>query len=110
MASSGIQTPLGRSAFTDGWDGYPQARARLLQTVADARCAFGGEHDDVRPCVEDEIHRLALDETGDDERSVATANDVDLARFPDRCAPRRNFADQTIHNRFDLEPVRVDAD
>jgi alkaline phosphatase D len=37
MASSGIQTPLGRSAFTDGWDGYPQARARLLQTVADAR-------------------------------------------------------------------------
>ena len=37
MASSGVQTPLGRSAFTDGWDGYPQARARLLQTVADAR-------------------------------------------------------------------------
>ena len=37
MASSGIQTPLGRSAFTDGWDGYPQARSRLLQTVADAR-------------------------------------------------------------------------
>ena len=37
MASSGVQTPLGRSAFTDGWDGYPQSRARLLQTVADAR-------------------------------------------------------------------------
>ena len=37
MSSSGIQTPLGRSAFTDGWDGYPQARARLLQTVSDAR-------------------------------------------------------------------------
>jgi alkaline phosphatase D len=28
---------LGRSAFTDGWDGYPQARTRLLQTIADAR-------------------------------------------------------------------------
>ncbi len=37
MASSGVDTPLGRSAFTDGWDGYPQARKRLLQTVADAR-------------------------------------------------------------------------
>lgn len=37
LASSGIQTPVGRSTFTDGWDGYPQARARLLQTVAEAR-------------------------------------------------------------------------
>jgi alkaline phosphatase D len=36
MSSSGVNTPLGRSAFTDGWDGYPQARARLLQTVAQA--------------------------------------------------------------------------
>jgi alkaline phosphatase D len=31
------QTPLGRSAFTDGWDGYPQARSRLLNTIAQAR-------------------------------------------------------------------------
>jgi alkaline phosphatase D len=37
MATSGFETPLGRSAFTDGWDGYPQARTRLLQTIADAR-------------------------------------------------------------------------
>jgi alkaline phosphatase D len=36
MSSSGVNTPLGRSAFTDGWDGYPQARARLLTTVAQA--------------------------------------------------------------------------
>ncbi len=36
MSSSGVNTPLGRSAFTDGWDGYPQARARLLNTVAQA--------------------------------------------------------------------------
>ena len=36
MSSSGVNTPLGRSAFTDGWDGYPQARARLLGTVAQA--------------------------------------------------------------------------
>ena len=37
MSSSGIDTPLGRSAFTDGWDGYPKARERLLDTVAQAR-------------------------------------------------------------------------
>ncbi|WP_090142628.1 alkaline phosphatase [Limnohabitans sp. DM1] len=37
MSSSGVNTPLGRSAFTDGWDGYPQARARLLNNVAQAR-------------------------------------------------------------------------
>jgi alkaline phosphatase D len=36
MSSSGVNTPLGRSAFTDGWDGYPQARAQLLGTVAQA--------------------------------------------------------------------------
>ena len=36
MSSSGVNTPLGRSAFTDGWDGYPQARARLLNSVAQA--------------------------------------------------------------------------
>ncbi|MBP8148436.1 MAG: alkaline phosphatase D family protein [Limnohabitans sp.] len=37
MSSSGVDTPLGRSAFTDGWDGYPKARERLLSTIADAR-------------------------------------------------------------------------
>ncbi len=36
MSSSGVNTPLGRSAFTDGWDGYPQSRARLLGAVAKA--------------------------------------------------------------------------
>lgn len=37
MSSSGVDTPLGRSAFTDGWDGYPKARERLLGTIAEAR-------------------------------------------------------------------------
>lgn len=37
MSSSGVDTPLGRSAFTDGWDGYPKARERLLSTIAEAR-------------------------------------------------------------------------
>jgi alkaline phosphatase D len=36
MSSTGIDTPAGRQSWTDGWDGYPQARRRLLQGAADA--------------------------------------------------------------------------
>ncbi len=36
MSAAGIDTPDGRSHWTDGWDGYPVARQRLLQGVADA--------------------------------------------------------------------------
>jgi len=35
LSSTGIDTPLGRTIYTDGWDGYSAARARLLQAVAD---------------------------------------------------------------------------
>ena len=34
MSSTGIATPLGRSTFNDGWDGYPAARERLLAGMA----------------------------------------------------------------------------
>lgn len=37
MSSTGLPTPLGRSAFNDGWDGYPMARERLLNTIAQAQ-------------------------------------------------------------------------
>jgi alkaline phosphatase D len=36
LSSTGIDTPLGRTIYTDGWDGYASARARLLQAVADS--------------------------------------------------------------------------
>ena len=35
VSAGGIDTPLGRRIFTDGWDGYPQARRRLLETIAE---------------------------------------------------------------------------
>ena len=35
ISPTSIATPLGRTAFNDAWDGYPQARQRLLQTFAD---------------------------------------------------------------------------
>ena len=37
MSATGIATPLGRSTFNDGWDGYPMARERLLSGLADMR-------------------------------------------------------------------------
>ena len=37
ISSTRVDTPLGRTTYTDAWDGYPLARQRLLQTIADAR-------------------------------------------------------------------------
>jgi alkaline phosphatase D len=34
IAPAGIDTPVGRSLYSDGWDGYPAARARLLGAIA----------------------------------------------------------------------------
>jgi alkaline phosphatase D len=36
MSATGIETPEGRKVWTDGWDGYPEARRRFLQGVANA--------------------------------------------------------------------------
>ena len=35
LSASGIDSPLGRRIHTDGWDGYPKARERLLHAIAD---------------------------------------------------------------------------
>jgi alkaline phosphatase D len=47
LSSTGIDTPLGRTIYTDGWDGYAAARARLLQTIVDVGAtnvvALGGD-------------------------------------------------------------------
>ena len=34
VATNGANTPFGRTSFTDGWDGYPMARQRLLRSIA----------------------------------------------------------------------------
>lgn len=36
MSATGINTAEGRKVWTDGWDGYPEARRRLLQGASDA--------------------------------------------------------------------------
>jgi alkaline phosphatase D len=37
IAPTSIPAPVGRATYNDAWDGYPQARQRLLQTVVDAQ-------------------------------------------------------------------------
>jgi alkaline phosphatase D len=47
MSTTGIDTPQGRQSWTDGWDGYPEARRRLLRGASDAgvrdMVALGGD-------------------------------------------------------------------
>ena len=35
LSPSGVDSPLGRRIHTDGWEGYPRARDRLLRAIAD---------------------------------------------------------------------------
>ena len=37
ISSTSIPAPAGRAYWNDAWDGYPEARKRLLQTVVDAK-------------------------------------------------------------------------
>lgn len=37
ISSTSMPAPVGRSYWNDAWDGYPEARKRLLQTVVDAK-------------------------------------------------------------------------
>jgi alkaline phosphatase D len=72
MSPSGVNTPLGRSTFTDGWDGYPQARAQLLGTVAQAAVQnlvmLGGDvHMNVAAQLRVQAH---------DERSPVVASEI----------------------------------
>ncbi len=37
ISSTSVPAPTGRAYWNDAWDGYPEARKRLLQTVVDAQ-------------------------------------------------------------------------
>ena len=49
ICPGGIESPLGRRIYSDGWDGYPRARERFLESLAHARdgnvvCMSGDVH------------------------------------------------------------------
>ncbi|MDI9331734.1 MAG: alkaline phosphatase D family protein [Alphaproteobacteria bacterium] len=37
ISSTRIDSPLGKITYTDGWDGYPMARRRLIDAIGEAR-------------------------------------------------------------------------
>ncbi|WP_090044174.1 alkaline phosphatase [Limnohabitans sp. 2KL-27] len=120
MSSSGVNTPLGRSAFTDGWDGYPQARARLLGTVAQAGVnnvvMLGGDvhmnvaaqlrvqsNDERLPVVASEIVTTSITSRGLGEKLLAQIRDSN----PDIVHAR---SDERGFTLLDVRPERVTAD
>lgn len=71
MSPSGVDTPMGRTIYTDSWDGYPHARERLLRSLADARLGNVA-------CLGGDVHRhvaAPLRVVPNDERSPAVASE-----------------------------------
>jgi alkaline phosphatase D len=120
MSSSGVHTPLGRSAFTDGWDGYPQARARWLATVADAGLSnvvmLGGDvhmnvaaqlrvqaNDERSPVVASEIVTTSITSRGLGEKLLAQIRDSN----PDIVHAR---SDERGYTLLDVKPGGINAE
>jgi alkaline phosphatase D len=71
ISDSGIDTPLGRRVYTDGWDGYPMARERLLRAIAEPAAANV-------VCLGGDVHRhvaAQLRLRANDERSPVVASE-----------------------------------
>jgi alkaline phosphatase D len=71
VSPGGIDTPIGRRVHTDGWDGYPRARDRLLDAIA-----APGVRDVV--CLGGDVHRHVaanLRRRPDDRRSPVVAGE-----------------------------------
>ena len=132
MSSSGANTPLGRSAFTDGWDGYPQARARLLGAVAQAGVQnvvmLGGDvhmnvaaqlrvqaNDEHSPVVASEIVTTSVTSRGLGEKLLAQIRegnpDIAHARSDERGYTYLDVRPEGISAEFrtTANPARVDG-
>lgn len=71
ISESGIDTPLGRRVYTDGWDGYAMARERLLRAIAEPAVANV-------VCLGGDVHRhvaAQLRLRANDERSPVVASE-----------------------------------
>jgi alkaline phosphatase D len=131
MSSSGVNTPLGRSAFTDGWDGYPQARARLLGTVAQAGVQnvvlLGGDvhmnvaaqlrvqpNDERSPIVASEVVTTSITSRGLSEKLLAQIRDSNPdilhARSDERGYTLLEVRPEGIRAEFRTTPNPAQAD
>jgi len=132
MSATGLATPLGRSAFTDGWDGYPLARARFLQNIADAKLqdvlVLGGDvhmnvaanlrvnpNQEQSPVVASEITTTSMTSRGMGETLAAQirSNNPDIAHLrPDeRGYTLIQVTPEGVQSEFKTtaNPVKMDA-
>ena len=117
IAPGGVLSPLGRSIFSDGWDGYPAARARLLRAIAaqprgDVVCLGGDVHRHtvarLRADVADERTPVVASEfvaSSITSRSISeTAIEMMLRSNPDLLHAR---GDERGYMAFELTPERL---
>jgi alkaline phosphatase D len=118
MSASGLGNADQRLVFTDGWDGYPAARTRLLQHVADAGIAnvvaLGGDvhrhvaanlrlrpNDPTSPVVASEFTTTSLTTRGLGEAwmSLIRSSNGDIlhARSEDRGYARVEIGYESLH-------------
>ena len=103
IAPGGVESPLGRTIYTDGWDGYPQARKRLMQAIAanplgNAVCLGGDVHRHVAA-------RLRTDPA--DPRSPVVASEFVCSSLTSRGASEAASA-LVLRSNPDLLHVRGD--
>jgi alkaline phosphatase D len=117
ISSTGIDTPLGRTIYTDGWDGYAGARQRLLQAMADTglgnTVTLGGDvhqnvaadlrvrpNDPDSPVVASEIVTTSVTSRGMSETALARIR----ASNPDILHAR---SDERGYTRIEVTPEAV---
>ena len=132
VAPTSIPAPVGRATYTDAWDGYPQARQRLLQTVVDARLhnvvTLGGDvhmnvasnlrlvpNDPASPIVASEFVTTSITSRGMGETLAAQirSNNPDIAhlRSDERGFTLLQVTPEGVQSEFKstANPVKMDA-
>jgi alkaline phosphatase D len=130
ISSTGMDTPLGRTIYTDGWDGYAAARQRLLQAVVDAGVdnvlALGGDvhqnvaaqlrlqpNDTQSPVVASEIVTTSVTSKGMSEfalnRIRASNADIVHARSDERGYALLDVTPQRVLVEFRTTPFPAQA-
>ena len=120
VSPGGLATPVGRRIFSDGWDGYPAARERLLDAIAGAAprnvVVLGGDvhrhvvanlrqrpHDERSPVVASEFTCTSITSRGLSETLTALMRSGN----PDLLHAR---SDERGYTFLDLTPQALQAD
>ena len=100
IAPAGVDGPQGRSLFSDGWDGYPRARERLLRAIADQ--PLGNV-----VCLGGDVHRHAVARLRADPRDPAAP--VVAAEFATSSLSSRGLSDELTARMLASNPDLLHA-